>query len=120
MTPEQALNALSSGWEQRDADAIGRLFAADGRYEDPLFDGVKVGPQAIRDACAEALADLTEVSIPVRQLLASDRVVYAEGEFQSRLTSGERLDFGLAMIVEVEGGKISRFAEYFDTAPLGL
>jgi ketosteroid isomerase-like protein len=118
MTAETALRALCEGWERRDPDAVARLFAPDGRYEDPLFDVVPVGPDAIRDACAEAIDELTEIGVPLRSVAGGEDLVIAEGDFLSRTPDGERLDFPLAMVLEVRDGLVTRFTEYFDTAPL--
>jgi ketosteroid isomerase-like protein len=118
MTAEDALRALGDAWERRDPDAVARLFAPDGRYEDPLFESVPVGPDEIRAACAEAIDELAEISVPLRAVATTGDLVLAEGEFRSSTVAGGRLDFPLAMVLEVRDGLVVRFAEYFDTAPL--
>jgi ketosteroid isomerase-like protein len=118
MTAEEALRALGDAWERRDPDAVAQLFAPDGRYEDPLFDSVPVGPDEIRAACAEAIDELVEIGVPLRVVATTGDVVLAEGEFRSSTVAGGRLDFPLAMVLEVRDGLVVRFAEYFDTAPL--
>jgi len=119
MNPDHAMRELCAGWERGDADAIALLFAADGRYEGPLFEEVPVGPDAVRAACAAAFAELAEVRVPIRHLAVAGDVAMAEGQFLSADRDGARTDFELVMVVELRDGKIARFTEYFDTAQLG-
>ena len=118
MTAEDALRALCEAWERRDPDAVARLFAPDGRYEDPLFEPVPVGPDEIRGACADAIDELAQVSVPLRVVAGTEDLVLAEGDFLSSTVDGDRVDFPLAMILAMRDGLVVRFTEYFDTAPL--
>jgi ketosteroid isomerase-like protein len=106
-TAEEALRALCDAWERRDPDAVAQLFSHDGRYEDPLFEQVPVGPDEIRAACAEAIDELAEVGVPLQLVATTGDLVLAEGEFLSRTVDGRRLDFPLAMVLEVRDGSWS-------------
>jgi uncharacterized protein (TIGR02246 family) len=116
MDARQATTAILEAWERGDADAVARLFAEDGRYEDPLFPEPVVGPEAIREALVPAMAEIRDVQIPVKALAVSgDGVAICEASFLSKLTSGEgRLDFDFAMAVEMRNGLVARLSEYFD------
>ena len=118
MTAEEAFRALCAGWEHLDADAVAVLFAPDGRYEGPLFAEIPVGPEAIRAACADGIAELSEVRVPIRALATTGDTVLAEGSFLSQTVEGSRLDFDLVMVLELRDGLVVRFKEYFDTAQL--
>ena len=119
MTPREATEAVFEAWERSDADAVAVVFAADGRYEDPLFPEAVVGPEAIRDAVAPAMAEIRNLRIPVRSLAEAGDVALCEASFLCELANGDgRFDFDFAMTVVVRDGKIVRLTEYFDTRPL--
>jgi len=119
MDAAEATRAVFDGWERGDAAAVADLFAEDGRYEDPLFPEALVGPVAIRDGISPAMADLRDLRIPVKHLLADGDVAICEASFLSELASGDgRLDFDFGMVVEMRDGRIARLAEFFDTRPL--
>ena len=119
MTPREATTAVLEAWERGDAAAVAELFAADGRYEDPLFPEAIVGPEAIHAAVAPAMAEIRKLEIPVRAIAETGNVAICEASFRAELASGEgRFDFDFAMTVEVRDGKIVRLTEYFDTQPL--
>jgi len=119
MTPREATEAVFDAWERSDADAVAGLFAADGRYEDPLFPEAVVGPEAIRDAVAPAMEEIRNLRIPVRLIAEAGESAMCEASFLCELASGDgRFDFDFAMAVEMRGGKIARLTEYFDTRDL--
>ncbi len=119
MEPREAIEAVFAGWERADAEAVARLFAPAGRYEDPLFPEVLVGREQIAAGVAAAMAEITECEIPVRALACAGGVGLVEAEFRCRLGSrGDRFDFPFAMVVETGDGGIERLTEYFDTRPL--
>src|SRR5262245_17122556 len=119
MTPSEATRAVLDAWERSDADAVAALFAADGRYEDPLFPEPLVGPDAIRAAVAPAMTEIRHLEIPVRSIVESGDVAICEASFRAEQVGGSgRFDFDFAMTVELRDGAIVRLTEYFDTRPL--
>ncbi|MGE0210845.1 MAG: nuclear transport factor 2 family protein [Parvibaculaceae bacterium] len=119
MTPSQAVRAILRGWEEADPDAIASLFASDGIFDDPLQPRRRIGPADVREACAGGIAAVRNCHIPLRTLLESGDMAFAEGEFLSELAStGARFDFPFALVLEMKGGKVTRLSEYFDTSPL--
>ena len=118
MDPKRAIQEVFAGWERGDAEAVARLFAPAGRYEDPLFSEALVGPAAIAAGVAAGMAEIAKCEIPIRHMACADRVGLVEAEFRSRLVSGDgRLDFVFAMVVETGERGIERLTEYFDTRP---
>jgi ketosteroid isomerase-like protein len=114
----EATRAVCDAWERSDADGVAALFAVDGRYEDPLFPDVVVGPDAIRNAVAPAMAEIRGLRIPIKHLARAGDVAICEASFLSELANGEgRFDFEFAMVIEVSDGKIARLCEFFDTRP---
>jgi ketosteroid isomerase-like protein len=118
MTPTTAIEQIFDAWRRLDIAALCDLFTADGRYEDPLFPEPLVGQSQMREALAPAMADLKDCRITSRAVVESGDTGMVEAEFRSSLAAGGRLDFDFAMVVELSGGRVSRLAEYFDTAPL--
>ncbi|HVG88189.1 MAG TPA: nuclear transport factor 2 family protein [Gaiellales bacterium] len=118
MTAAEATHAVFEAWERGDADGVAALFAPDGRYEDPLFPEPLIGPAAIRDGVAPAIADIRDLRIPVKLIAEHGDTAICEASFLSELASGDgRLDFEFAMVVEMRDGKIARLTEYFDASP---
>jgi ketosteroid isomerase-like protein len=119
MDAREATMAVCEAWERGDADGVAALFAADGRYEDPLFPEVLVGPEAVRGGVAPAMAEIRNLRIPIKHLVADEGVAICEASFLSELADGTgRFDFEFAMVIEVRDGRITRLCEFFDTRPL--
>ena len=119
MTPGEAIERAFRGWEAGDVEAVAGLFAADGRYEDPLFPGPLIGVEAIREGLAPAMRDIIDCTITTRHVVERGEVGLVEARFESRLATGEgRLDFDFAMTVELHDDRVTRLTEYFDTRPL--
>lgn len=116
MTPSQATRRILRGWEEADPDAIAAVFADDGIFDDPLQPERRIGPAAIREACASGIAAIRNCRIPIRNLIESGNLAVAEGEFLSELAStGARFDFPFVLVLETRDGKVTRLTEYFDT-----
>ena len=119
MTAFEALRAVCDAWENEDAAAIGGLFTDDGTYEDPLAPRTFTGPDEISAGIRPGVEEITETRITLDKVLEQDGLVWAEGMFLSKLrATGGRLDFPFAIMVEMDGNRIRRLVEYFDTAPL--
>jgi len=119
MTAYEALRAVCDAWENEDAAAIGALFTADGTYEDPLAPRTFTGPDEISEGVRPGVEEITETKITLEKVVEQDGLVWAEGMFLSKLREADgRLDFPFAIMVEMDGDRIRRLVEYFDTAPL--
>jgi ketosteroid isomerase-like protein len=120
MTPEDAIDAVFQAWQALDVEKLIPLFTDDGRYEDPLFPEALIGHDQMRDGILPGMEELADCAITTRRVVATDGAGMVEAEFRSALASGDgRLDFDFAMVVEMNGGRIARLTEYFDTRPLG-
>lgn len=118
MGPSEAIRNVVGAWERLDAAALAELFSGDGVYDDPLKPGRVIGPESIRDSNEIAMAGLRSCRIELGHVVEQGAVAFAEGKFVAELTGGGTLEFLFALVAEVAGGKITRLAEYFDTAPL--
>jgi ketosteroid isomerase-like protein len=114
----EATIAICQAWERGDAQGVAGLFAPDGRYEDPLFPEVLVGPDAIRAGVSEGMAEITNLEIPIRYLAVDGDVAICEAAFLCEaVADGSRMDFDFAMAIEVRDGQVVRLTEYFDPRP---
>jgi ketosteroid isomerase-like protein len=118
MTVEEALHEVCESWNHLDPGRLAELFTDDGRFEDPLKESVLVGQREIREGNAPAMAALERCEVTLDVIVADGARAFAEGFFKSSLAGGGRLDFRFAMLVEMEGTRVKRVAEYFDTRPL--
>jgi ketosteroid isomerase-like protein len=118
VTADEALVRICECWDRLDPDALAALFTADGAYEDPLKPAALHGVDQVREGNRPAMAALTDCKVTLGHTLANGDLGFAEGEFRSTLAGGGRLDFPFTLVVEMEGGLVSRAAEYFDTRPL--
>lgn len=120
MTPAEAIDGVFGAWQRLDVEALLELFTEGARYEDPLFPEPLVGREQLRESIGPAMAELTDCAITTRRIVEHGDTGMVEAEFRSTLASGQgRLDFDFAMVVVMDGGRIVRLAEYFDTRPLG-
>jgi ketosteroid isomerase-like protein len=118
VTADEALVSICACWDRLDPDALAALFTADGAYEDPLKPAILRGVDQVREGNRPAMAALADCKVTLGHKLSSGDLGFAEGEFRSTLAGGERLDFPFTLLVEMEGGRVKRAAEYFDTKPL--
>jgi ketosteroid isomerase-like protein len=119
MTPAEALRAVCDAWEQGDPDAAADMFAADGVYEDPLYEAPLHGREAIRAGLSQGMGAIEDCRVTLDPVLEQGARVLAVGYFASRLRDGgDRFDFPFAILVELSDAGIARLAEYFDTKPL--
>jgi ketosteroid isomerase-like protein len=116
--PGEAIRKSFEAWEVGDAEAVAGLFAEDGRYEDPLFPETLVGPEQIVVGVRAGMGEITDLEIPIINLVETGDVAIVEAQFLCKLAeNGERFDFDFAMVVTMRDGKITRLTEYFDTHP---
>ena len=118
MNSEDALRNVCEAWNRLDPASLAELFTDDGRYEDPLKESTLVGRQRILDGNAPAMQALSDCQVTLSRVVADEESAFGEGLFRSTLAGAGRMDFPFALLVEMDGGKIRRCAEYFDTRPL--
>jgi ketosteroid isomerase-like protein len=116
--PAEAIRAVCAAWESLDPAALASLFSTEGAYDDPLKAGRLTGQEAIREGNASAMSELQSCRIELAVVLEDGPTALAEGRFLAETAGGGRMAFPFALVAEVEGGRISRLAEYFDTRPL--
>jgi len=121
-----ALRSYCDAFARGAADEFSQLFAEDAVFDLPLHDGRITGRQAILDEIRTALMGLRNIKVTIEQAIEDGNQCFAEGILQAEHVGipphvdgkPARLDFRFVAIVEVAGGKVTRWSEYFDTKPL--
>jgi steroid delta-isomerase-like uncharacterized protein len=117
---EKAIDLLFAAWNSRDADKFAAAFSEDAVYEDIAAGYVARGKNEIRKWAAGAFTDIADFKIEVK-----NRSFYRGGGVVEWVWSG--MDKGLfktgksfsvrgASVIQVRGGKISGYKEYYDFA----
>ncbi len=117
-------------WEQGDIDAIPEYFRADATYDDFSNSIQHRGIQEIQEYLAQAHAWGSDVVINVTAVHASAEGAVAEWVFSAVQTApiegtvdvstGNEVILNGVTILEIEGGLITRAADYVDTLPFVL
>ncbi len=120
------LEEFCSLFEKRDVAGMESLFAEEAIYELPLNDHAVVGRDNILKDLKTTFSGLKDIRISLDDVIADETGVSAEGTFYGQniaippMVDGRpsRLDFRFALCLDIEGGRITRYSEYFDTKPL--
>jgi ketosteroid isomerase-like protein len=119
MTPSSAAEAVCRAWSDLDPSALEGLFAEGAVYEDPLAEGGGYeGRDAIVNGVGRGMSALSKCRVDLHRTIEQGSVAFSEGYFDASAPDGTPMKFPFALITEVENGKITRIAEYFDTRPL--
>jgi len=102
-------------WERRDTDAIVACFTDDAVYHNISLEPL-VGRPAIRDFVA-GYASVPPGRLEIVHQVASGGVVM--NERVDRITLGGReVDLPICGVFEIRDGRICRWTDYYDSAPL--
>jgi glycine cleavage system aminomethyltransferase T/ketosteroid isomerase-like protein len=120
------LRTYCDAFRRRAGDEFADLFAEDAVLDLPLLDGRVVGKKIIVREIKTAIRGLKNIKVMLENTIETDTEAFAEGIFCADhigihpLVDGTpiRLDFRFVVTVTASGGKITRWAEYFDTKPL--
>jgi ketosteroid isomerase-like protein len=119
MTASRAAEAVCRAWSDLDQTALEGLFAESAVYEDPLVEGGKwEGREAIIKGVGEGMSGLATCRVGLHRTIEQGSVALSEGYFDASAPDGTQMKFAFALVTEVENGKVTRIAEYFDTRPL--
>jgi glycine cleavage system aminomethyltransferase T/ketosteroid isomerase-like protein len=126
LTPRQAIEAYCSAFARRAADEIEPLFAENAVFDLPLQDGRLHGRRQIMRETRTALRGLRNIEVVLDHITEQGTTAFAEGYFYGEPIGipphvdgrPARLDFKFVAVAVVEGGKVTRWTEYFDTKPL--
>jgi ketosteroid isomerase-like protein len=103
----------------QDPKTLSSLFHDDAEYTDaatPEDDVARGGGEVVLRL---GLAfDGVEISSKTRNVVANDQAVMTERVERWTWRTGEQLDLPIASIVEISGGKISRWVDYWDMQTL--
>ena len=116
-----ALSPLRQQWvdgvEAGDGEAIAALYTEDAVHEDVPAGLVVQGPQEIGELMSGTVTQFTDVRYDVIAAHETDDLGILEYRFSATdLESGQPISVRGAYIFELEGGRISRSADYYDVA----
>src|SRR5215218_10947027 len=105
------------GVEAGDGEAIAALYTEDAVHEDVPAGLVVQGPQEIGELMSGTVTQFTDVRYDVIAAHETDDLGILEYRFSATdLESGQPISVRGAYIFELEGGRISRSADYYDVA----
>ena len=114
MTAEKVVRAELEAWATLDADQIMGHFTADAVWENVPFGPVSAY-DAVRDAVAGFLGQMTRCDIEIINLAVADNVVLTE-RVDHIIIDGKSIDARCMGTFEVADDKITAWRDYFDSA----
>jgi ketosteroid isomerase-like protein len=88
--------------------------------EGAMFGGTYHGPEAVVENVFERVyAEIEDLELEVERFVDGGETVVALGRVHGRARdTGASLDIPFAHVIDMDGGKITRFQEYADTAQM--
>jgi aminomethyltransferase len=126
LTPRQAIELYCDAFTRRAADDMETLFAENAVFDLPLNDARLHGRAQIMRETRTAIRGLRNIEVVLDHVTEQGSTGFAEGYFYAEHIgipphvdgTPARLDFKFVAVAVVEGGKVTRWTEYFDTKPL--
>ncbi len=110
-----ALNRLES---DRDLDAFLTQFADDVELLRPEPGGAEQGLEGARRFWSAYLAQFDEIASRFSRVVDAERLGELEWVSEGRLATGRPVSYaGVSLLEHDDGGKVRRFATYYDTVP---
>ena len=112
MEPTGVVKELFDGWRAKDIDRIANLFTDDAVYHNMPMDVIK-GKDQIRQTIAGWLDALPGMDFRFLNVVSGDNIIMMERVDQIPREGGVH-ELPVMGVIELEGGKISAWREYFD------
>ncbi len=107
-------------FNEGEIDEVLAIMAEDIEWTEPegsTYGGTYESPEAVLENVFEAvLDDYEEFHVECERVIDGDEMVVALGTFYATPEMGERIESPFAHVCELEDGRITRFADYTDTA----
>ena len=110
--PTGVVKELFDGWRAKDIDRIAGLFTDDAVYHNMPMDVIK-GKDQIRQTIAGWLDALPGMDFRFLNIVSGDNIVMMERVDVIPRDTGPH-ELPVMGVIELEGGKISAWREYFD------
>lgn len=118
LAPKEVVLASIAAYNAKDIDSLIALYQPDGRYWDPIHQGV-AGRKAIGKAIAAMFAAVPDEQLAVETLVGDDGSAVAELRSMGTLAAtGVPFELELTEVYEVIGGQIASCRAYFDPQQL--
>ena len=109
-------NEMVTAWNSKDWERVYELFADDGVLHSVMNEPI-VGRDAIRERLAPMLAGIDRIELELRHIGIVDDVVVLE-RTDDFVYNGEHARVPVVGVMEIAGGKITEWREYYDKASL--
>lgn len=118
----KAIEQLFAAWNSHDADKVANCFADEAIYEDVAAGHISRGRTEIREWAAGAFTAIEDFKIEVLSINVSGTRGVVEwkwsGVDKSLLKTGRKFSVRGVSLIEVRGGKIRSYKEYYDFAAI--
>ena len=111
------LRAFCDAVERRDGKRFADLFTEDGVYHNVPMEQVQ-GREAIRDLVASWLEQMGEIDFRFDHLMIEGDLIVMERADLLLGAGGTTRELGVMGIMELRGGQIAAWREYFDLAQM--
>ena len=112
---ERLVRAFCASWESKEVNEIMAYFAPDAIYHNIPMAPLR-GHEEI-EGFLSFLGMVKAISFEILVLLADDHRVFTERVDHFEMPDGKTIDLPVCGILEIEGGKITAWRDYFDAAP---
>ena len=116
----KAIDQLFAAWNSRDADKVVAVFDTDAVYEDAAAGQIHRGKAEIRKWVAGAFRDIEKLRIDIARSSFYKGGGVVEwtwsGTDKGLFKTGKSFSVRGTSVIEVRGGKIVRYTEYYDFA----
>jgi ketosteroid isomerase-like protein len=113
-TLARIMDAYKRAWEELDPALVVTVFTDDATYQEDPFSEPMAGREAIRAYWQGAADTQREVCFAWRPLLSAGALHLVEWDAAfTRTASGRRVELRGVMLLELRGGRIARFREFW-------
>lgn len=111
---ERILEEYRRAWETGDAELAASLFTEDATYQENPFSEPLAGREAIRRYWGQATASHREVRFRWKRLGSAGNLNFVEWDCEFlRADGGRKLELRGVMLIELRGGRIANFREFW-------
>lgn len=111
---EGFVRALQQAEEKHDPQPLVDVFSDDGETWSVARPVSRTGKEAIRRFWSDYLSAFAQVRSEFTRVIEHDGSAALEWRSDATLSSGQRLQYQGVSLIEVDGGKVTRFRTYFD------
>jgi len=104
----------ADAWTSGDPERLLALYAEDAVYEEKPTASVSRGHDEIREFYEATHAGFPNIRVTPRNGFQAEEFAFLEGDFAGESADGQPFSVPFVVVMELEGDKIRRSADYFD------